>query len=65
MPFCEGSAKVYGRLRAELEKKGISLSEPDMRIASIIVYNDLTVVTGNIKHFSKVPGLKVENWIVS
>ncbi|HDH05998.1 MAG TPA: type II toxin-antitoxin system VapC family toxin [Nitrospirae bacterium] len=65
LPFCESSAKVYGLLRAEMGKKGISLSEPDMRIASITVYNDLTVVTGNIKHFSKVPGLKVENWIVS
>ena len=65
LPFCESSAKVCGRLRAGMEKKGISLSEPHMRIASITMHNDLTVVTGNTRDFSKVPGLKVENWMAS
>lgn len=61
--FDEGSARVYGRMRAEMEKKGISLSEPDMRIAAIALHNNLTVVTGNVRHFSKVPNVKVENWL--
>jgi predicted nucleic acid-binding protein len=63
LPFDEGSAKVYGRLRAEIEKKGISLSEPDLRIASISVHYGMTLITGNTKHFSKVQGLMVEDWI--
>ena len=63
LPFDEGAAKVYGRLRAEMEKKGVSLGEPDMRIASIAMHNGLIVVTGNTRHFSKVHGLKVEDWI--
>lgn len=63
LPFDEGSAKVYGRLRAEIEKKGISLSEPDLRIASIAVHYGMTLITGNTKHFSKVQGLMVEDWI--
>lgn len=63
LSFDEGAAKVYGRLRADLEKQGTPLSEPDLRIASIALHHELTVITGNLKHFSKVPGLGVENWI--
>ena len=54
---------AYGRLRAELERAGTPLSEPDMRIAAIALTRDLTVVTGNVRHFSRVPGLQVENWL--
>lgn len=65
LPFDEEAAGVYGRLRAELEKQGASLSEPDLRIAAIAKHRDLTLITGNLKHFSKVPGLGVENWLDS
>jgi predicted nucleic acid-binding protein len=63
LSFDEDAAKVYGKLRAEMEKKGVVLTEPDMRIAAIAVHHGLTVVTGNTRHFSKVHRLKVENWI--
>ena len=63
LPFDEESAKVYGRLRAGLEKKGTPLTEPDLRIASIAMHHGLIVITGNLKHFSKVPGLRLEHWI--
>jgi tRNA(fMet)-specific endonuclease VapC len=63
LPFDEGSAEVYGRLRADLEKNGTPLNEPDLRIASIAMHHGLIVITGYVKHFSKVPGLGVENWI--
>ncbi len=64
LPFDETAARVYGKTRAEMEKKGISLMEPDLRIASIALSHNLTVVTGNVRHFKKVPGLVVENWFV-
>lgn len=63
LPFDEGSAKVYGKLRAEMEKRGLTLNEPDMRIAAIALYNSLTIITGNPRHFTKVSGLMVENWL--
>lgn len=63
LPFDQGSAKVYGKLRADMEKKGTALAEPDLRIAAIAFHHGLTIVTGNIRHFSKIPGLAVENWI--
>ncbi|MBI5026642.1 MAG: type II toxin-antitoxin system VapC family toxin [Nitrospirae bacterium] len=63
LPFDDESAYKYGKLRAEMEKKGRVVMEPDLRIASIALASGLTLVTGNIKHFLKIPGLKVENWI--
>lgn len=63
LSFDEESAFVYGRVRALLEKSGISLSEPDLRIASICIKNKLILVTGNISHFSRIDGLTVENWL--
>lgn len=63
LPFDEHAAEVYGRLRAELEAKGRRLDEPDLRIASIALSRDLTLVTGNVRHFGRVPELAVENWL--
>jgi predicted nucleic acid-binding protein len=65
LPFDRSAAETYGRLRAALEKAGTPLAEPDLRIASIALTNDLTVVTGNVRHFARVPGLRVENWLQS
>jgi tRNA(fMet)-specific endonuclease VapC len=64
LPFDEDAAEVYGPLRAQLERAGRRLDEPDLRIASIALSRELTVVTGNVRHFSRVPGLAVENWLV-
>ena len=63
LPFDEPAASVYGPLRARLEAAGRRLDEPDMRIASIALSRDLTLVTGDVRHFARVPDLNVENWI--
>ncbi len=63
LPFDEHAAEYYGPLRAELESKGRALHEADLRIASIALVADLVVVTGNVRHFKRVPELKVENWL--
>jgi len=62
-PFDERAAEVYGALRAGLERRGTRLDDPDLRIASIALARDLTLVTGNVKHFARVPDLHVENWL--
>ena len=61
--FDEMSGKLFGELKAELEKQGIVCSEPDLRIASIAIQHDFILITGNTKHFQKIPGLSIENWI--
>ena len=63
LPFDEAAATEYGTLRARLEAKGQRLDEPDMRIASIALSRDLVLVSGNERHFSRVPELKLENWL--
>jgi len=63
LPFDARAAEVYGPLRAQLESEGRRLAEPDLRIASIALSRDLTVVTGNVRHFARVPDLTVENWL--
>jgi predicted nucleic acid-binding protein len=63
LAFDEGSARVYGKIKAKLENKGLVKSEPDLRIASIAIQHQLILITRNIKHFKDIPGLHVENWI--
>ena len=63
LPFDEAAAEIYGPLRASLEKRGKRLDEADLRIASISLAHKLTLVTGNIRHFDRVPKLRVENWL--
>jgi tRNA(fMet)-specific endonuclease VapC len=62
LPFDEPAAREYGTLRAQLERDGRRLAEPDLRIASIALSRGLTLVTGNTRRFARVPGLRVENW---
>ncbi len=63
LPFDRVAAETYGRIRAELEKAGIPIGEPDARIAAVALSHNLTVVTGNVRHIDRVPGLPVENWL--
>ena len=63
LSFDEPAAEVYGSLRARLESGGEPLAEPDLRIASIALARDLTLVTANLRHFDRVPDLQVENWL--
>jgi tRNA(fMet)-specific endonuclease VapC len=63
LPFDEQAAEVYGSLRAQLEAEGRRLDEPDLRIASIALARELVVVTANVRHFGRVPDLRVENWL--
>ena len=63
-PFDEPAARAYAEMRVELESIGQRLDDPDLRIAAICVArHDLTLVTGNGRHFERVPGLRVENWL--
>ena len=63
LPFDAAAARRYGELRAGLERRGTPLAEADLRIAAIALAVGLTVVTGNVRHFQRVPGLSVENWL--
>jgi predicted nucleic acid-binding protein len=63
LPFDADDARAYGRMKAELERRGRPRFEPDLQIAAIALRRRLTVVTGNVRHFDGIPGLRVENWL--
>lgn len=63
-PFDGPAARRYAAARAALERAGVPLDEADLRIGAIALANDLTVVTGNVRHFGRIPGLTVENWLL-
>jgi tRNA(fMet)-specific endonuclease VapC len=58
--FDTKAACICGQLRAELEKP---LDLAELEIASIALAGDFTLVTGNSRHFCRIKGLKVENWL--
>ena len=64
LPFDAVAARRYGEVRALLEGQGTSLGDADLRIAAIALVRSLTVVTANTRHFRRVPGLPVENWLL-
>ena len=63
LPFDEDAARVYGSLRVKLERQGTPIGDTDTRIASIALARGMVVVTGNVRHFERVPDLLVENWL--
>lgn len=63
LPFDTAAARVYGELRARLERGGTPIGDADTRIAAIALSRDLTVLTANTRHFERVAGLRTENWL--
>ncbi len=53
----------YAAVRHHLTRQGTSFGPNDLLIATHALANDLTVITANIGEFSRVPELKVENWL--
>lgn len=59
LPYELSAARVFGRIRADLEARGELLPDADLQIAAIALYHDLEVVTGNLRHFQRIPGLRM------
>ena len=65
LPLEEPADRHYASLRDRLEKQGKAIGPNDMLIAAHALAVDCTVVTANDSEFSRVPGLKVENWLAA
>lgn len=61
LPFDDLAAEKYGVIRHQLEQKGQTIGPNDLKIASIALVHDMTLVSGN-NEFKRVSGLKVEDW---
>jgi tRNA(fMet)-specific endonuclease VapC len=61
--FDEDAASEFGRIGSLLAERGTPIGEFDVLIAAHAVALRRTLVTHNLRHFSKVPGLSIEDWI--
>lgn len=61
LEFDTAAAEEYGNIRARLEKTGTPIGSLDMLIAAHAKASGCTLVTNNLKEFSRVEGLKAEN----
>ena len=63
VPLGEKEALAAGDILAGLRKSGQIIGLEDVLIAASAITNQYTVVTANIRHFSRIAGLPVENWL--
>lgn len=62
VPFDARAAEAYGMIRAGLETQGKPIGALDMLIAAQAVSQGTVLVTNNVREFSRVPRLQLENW---
>ena len=62
LDFDSNAARVYGFLRAALERSGRLIGPLDLLIAAQAAALGATLVTNNVREFVRVPGLKIEDW---
>ena len=60
----DNAIETYGINKAYLESKGMSIDDFDLLIGSIATNYNLIMVTENIKHFERIPNIRIENWVV-
>lgn len=59
------AAVLYGELRAHLERKGTPIGPNDLWIAAHALAIDAVLVSNNTNEYSRVPKLRLENWLAS
>ena len=56
------SARIFGDIKAFLRSQGQLLEDADLLIAATALTFNLTLVTNNVRHFSRIPHLVIESW---
>ena len=62
IPFDDAAAEAYGRIRTELKLRGTPIGPNDLLIASIAIAHGVLLVTHNVKEFTFVKGLMIDDW---
>ena len=65
LPIIEGWARSYAEIRQALACRGLTVGDLDILIAVTARHYGLTVVTHNMKHFGKMPGIQCVDWVDS
>jgi predicted nucleic acid-binding protein len=59
LPYDVATARAFGQIRARLEESGTVLPDADLQIAATAIHHGLELVTGNIRHFERIDGLRL------
>lgn len=62
LSFDDTAARKYGEIRSDLARKGTPIGPNDLMIAAIASVHEAVLVTHNTREFTRVTGLKVEDW---
>ncbi len=65
LDFDAACAEQFGKLQASLLRQGVSVSTPDLMIASVALVRDMTLVTHNTADFQSIVGLRLADWLAS
>lgn len=63
LPLEVPADRVYGAIRHHLTRQGTPIGPNDLLIAAQALAADLTLITANTREFTRVPSLRVENWL--
>lgn len=63
LPMSPDCGKVYGQVRADLERCGQPIGNNDLWIAAHTLAAGLTLVTNNTREFERIPQLQIDNWV--
>jgi tRNA(fMet)-specific endonuclease VapC len=63
LPLSAESARIYGELRARLQREGRTIGNNDLWIAAHALAEGCVLVTNNTREFERVEGLMLENWV--
>ena len=62
LPFEQMAGRIAGHIRTSLEAQGTPIGSNDLLIAAIAIANNLTLVTHNVREFSRISDLRYEDW---
>ncbi|WP_310889368.1 type II toxin-antitoxin system VapC family toxin [Delftia sp. UME58] len=63
LPWDARAANQHGQLRAYLRAQDSPIGDFDEMIAAHALALDAILVTDNVRHFERIPGLRIENWL--
>lgn len=58
-----GALRTFGEVKAHLQREGRLIDDFDLLIGATAVVNGLVMVTDNVRHLGRIPGLRIENWV--
>lgn len=64
LPLNNQAMDCFGKCKAELRRTGRPIGDVDLLIAAVAISRGLTLVTNNTKHFNRIPGISLENWLL-